>query len=983
MSKVALAVSLALLGAASGVAGRTARAQAGAGDEPRATAAEAVKVRFEIPQQALNRALNLFAQQADLRIVFDTAVAEGLTAPAVSGELTIRKALELLLARSKLTYRFMDARTVAIDVPPKTSQATEPSRSAQAGESTGEPSSIEQIAEIVVTGSRLRNLGDGPAPVTTFDRRRIEQLGVTQIADVLNYLPQQPFQVMEGNTFGGARAVQLRGLGLGTTLVLINGRRTVTSALQGGRNFFDLNMLPLAAVERIEVLSESASSVYGADAVGGVVNIILKDHIERPTVDLYYGGAEGGAEEQQASFAFSLPTERLRSAFMFDYFDRDPLYGDERDFSANADFTRFGSQDRRVTTANPGNICSLTGANLPGLSVPCAAVPAGSSGVDLTPADFAATAGSTNKYSPFSEASIAPAVKRATAAATAEMDLSDTVEAFGELMHVDRENVMFSEPATLTAVVPATNPFNPFGAPVLASYRFDSSLVGLREQVSEARAWRGVLGLTGTHSRWSWQMSGLYTRDKSTDVLRNQVDTARARAALSATDPAAALNVFQDGPGGSPELVRSLINTSPPVDRYESEARQVNGFVRGALLQLPTGELEALVGGEVRNEALIMSVSQLQPIDADRDTTSGFVELRVPVFGAAAPQSEGLTLSAAARHDDYDDFGSTFNPQLGLTWRPLSSLLLRASYGTSFRAPSLVELYLPPISIPGVPTLDPARGEVVGAEWVIAGNTQLEPEESETLSAGFVFTPGALEAFKFAASYWQLEQDGRVVRMSPTIALQLEAQFPQFVVRDTPTPADVAAVRPGRLLRVFNTSVNAGRLEASGVDLEVTYGFQSGFGRFTPGLGATWVNSFESADFPNQPMLDHAGVAQLGSLTVPEWRVVGSFAWSRRGVGVSTNVRYTSSYDDVFATTGLPTGRSIEPPVIVDMQASLDFGAQFGRGGWMDGLVLRAGGLNVFDSAPRFADVGGVYGYDTSQTDIRGRFLYLKLSKAF
>jgi iron complex outermembrane receptor protein len=983
MRKTALAVTVALF-AACGLAAEQGAAEAPAADDSKTAVPGTAKMRFNIPPQALNQALNLFAQQADLRIVFDTPAAEGVMAPQVEGELTVRKALELLLASSKLTYRFMDARTVAIDAPAKTTvnwSGAERIRLAQSDPPTSRSIALEQIDEIVVTGSRLRSTGEGPAPVTTFDQQRMKQLGVTQVADVLNYLPQQSFQLMEGNTFGGSRTVQLRGLGLGTTLVLINGRRTVTSALQGGRNVFDLNMLPLAAVERIEVLSESASSVYGADAVGGVLNIILKEQIDRPTADLYYGGAQGGGEEQQASVAFSLPTDRLRTVFVLDYFDSDPLFGNERDLSGNADFRRFGGADQRVATANPGNICSLTGANLPGLTQPCAAVPQGSSGVGLTPADFVATAGLTNRYSPFSQASITPAAKRASAMAAAQIDFNSVLGGFGELMYVDRENVASSEPATLTAVVPPSNPFNPFGQPVITSYRFDSEIVGLRDQISETDGLRGVLGLTGEHSSWDWQTSFLYTRENATNFIRNQTDPVRVQAALTETDPAAALNVFQDGPGGSPEFVRSLLDDSPPLERYRSEARQLSGFARSALFDLPAGEVEGLVGAEAREESLMLDNPQLLPIDADRDTASGFVELRVPVL--SSQHGQGLMLSAAGRYDDYDDFGSTFNPQFGATWQPLPSLLVRASYGTSFRAPSLVELYLPAITIPGVPLIDPARNEVVTVDLVFSGNENLDPEESETLSAGFVLTPSTWAGFKLAATYWRLAQDERVIRADPGTALRLESQFPELVGRAEATPADVAAGRPGRLLRVTSASVNAGRLDASGMDFEVSYDYQTRFGRWTPALSATWVASFESADLPDRPMVDRAGIAQLNGLTIPEWRMVGTLAWSRGGIGLSANARYTSSYDDVSARTAVATGDTVNPPVLVDLQASLDFGAQFARSGWTNGLVLRTGAFNVFDEAPRFAEVGGARGYDTGQGDLRGRFLYLRLSKAF
>ena len=164
-----------------------------------------------------------------------------------------------------------------------------------------------ELEEIVVTGSRLR--ASGSSTVTVFDRARIEELGASSVPDLLKYLPQQPFARGESSRFGGAQFVELRGIGADMTLVLINGRRAVTSAPQIASNAFDLNTLPISAIERIEVLSDGASAVYGADAVGGVVNIVLKRAIDEPQLDLRYGTARHGAEERRASLGAGMSSE--------------------------------------------------------------------------------------------------------------------------------------------------------------------------------------------------------------------------------------------------------------------------------------------------------------------------------------------------------------------------------------------------------------------------------------------------------------------------------------------------------------------------------------------------------------------------------------------------------------------------------------------------------------------------------------------------
>src|SRR5690606_39234292 len=168
--------------------------------------------------------------------------------------------------------------------------------------------------------------------------------------------------------FGGSQHAELRGLGADNTLVLINGRRAMPSAPSIASNAFDLNTIPLAAIERIEVLSDSASAVYGADAMGGVINLILRKEIPRPVLDVHFGGADGGAEERRISLSSGYSTARLRGSIVLDYFERETLLGEERERWRDQDFQRYGGVDRRSRAASPGTVSSLTTENLPGLS---------------------------------------------------------------------------------------------------------------------------------------------------------------------------------------------------------------------------------------------------------------------------------------------------------------------------------------------------------------------------------------------------------------------------------------------------------------------------------------------------------------------------------------------------------------------------------------------------------------------------------------
>lgn len=368
--------------------------------------ADALKQAIDIPAGELAAALKLLAKQSGADLVYRPEQVQGLQTSGVRGELSIEEAVTKLLEGTalKLSTDATGAMLIAAPLPAD-------------GRAADRISAVEStrlaLEEIVVTGTRLRLPQEqSTASVVIIDRERIDMLGVSSVAELLRYIPQASYTFSENVQIGGAQVAELRGLGVGTTLVLINGRRTVPSAANLAVNAFDLNTLPLAAVERVEVLSDSASSVYGADAVGGVINVILKREIPRPVIDVSVGSARGGALERRASLSGGIAGERLHAVLMLDYFDRDFLLGDERDRWADQDYRRFGSDDQRLPITNPGNVRSRTTANLPGLPSRFAAVPVGSSGVGLTPNDFLATAGQQNLASVFADTSIVSDAER-------------------------------------------------------------------------------------------------------------------------------------------------------------------------------------------------------------------------------------------------------------------------------------------------------------------------------------------------------------------------------------------------------------------------------------------------------------------------------------------------------------------------------------------------------------------------------------------
>lgn len=966
---------------------------------------------FDIPELPIIDALKEFTTQTGLLVSFwpDAQTDQTMLVGPLRGKYTAEAALNRLLAKSGLAYQRTNDRSLVVMAPsmlgaPRngvTPSEKEPVKQADGtpnlrDQSRPPPATViaagragatsvdqalwrEQFDEVIVTGSRIERSGEGPAPVQVFTKETFQLLGAATVQDVLRYTPQQPFTRAQHYYQSGAEYAQMRGIGVDTTLILINGRRVVPTSNSLVLNAVDLNTIPLAAVERIEVLSDSASAIYGADAMGGVINVVTKKQIPQPVVDVHFGGVEGGGETLRSSLSAGFETSRLRSSLILDYFEQDFLLGSQRERWKNQDYTRYGGTDYRSMAGTPGTIRSASGRNLPGLSSSFAAVPDGSTGLGLTPSDFAATAGVRNRTSLLSASSILSKAHQRSAAGFAEFDLTSDLTAFAQVLYTNRDTISLDESyAVLGATVPANNPFNPFGEAVVV----DMLLAGAptRQFVHEVELTRGVSGLRGSLGLdWEWEVAATASSETDDAYATNQVSAARVAAALAATDPAQALNPFVDGPGGSPELLASLV--APNERHHFSRGRQLSGFMRGPLFDLPAGSLDAVLGGEWRDESVIYG-DPVQSVDDGRHVTAAFAELSVPLVGSTPYQrGDVLSMSVAARLDDYSDFGSTVNPQFGLMWRPVPDLLLRGSFGTSFRPPSLYELRSPRLSAANVPLSDPARNNMLTSVTLVAGgNPSLRPIEADSMTAGFVLTPSEIPGLRLLGNYWKIHTNHRVTVLHYSQLLANEEVFGDRILRADPTPADVAAGRPGQLLQLDVSRMNFGRLTTSGIDIDASYNWATSLGTFTPRISATWVDEFVAVDIPGQAAIDRVGIAHTSG-SIPRWRVVSSLAWERGGLGLSATLDWRPAYLDANAS-GV-TDRRLSARTLVDLQGTFALDRLLPPGRAWDDFKLQLGVKNVFNEKPPFAEIGYAAGFDTSQGDLTGRLGYLKLSKGF
>jgi iron complex outermembrane receptor protein len=908
-------------------------------------------IAFDISGGTLLDVIKQFSEQTGIQVTADFGLPETQEYPvaALNESLSVEAALDRILEGSGLVAKWHTPRTVRIY--PKVA-----------------PRAFDGVNEVVVTGSRLRGWQDGPAPVRVYTRDDIDRLGVSSLSDLAGYFTQQPFSFGEWAQVSGAQHLQMRGLGVDTTLVLINGRRAPPSATSATLNAFDLNTIPLTAVERIEVLSDSASAIYGADAIGGVVNIILRKNIESPEIRLHYGGAAGGGEERRVSGSLGKAGERAKGSLTFDYFERGILVGAERDLWRNQDYTRFGGADYRVSAANPGNVYSLTDRPLPGLPTWQASVPAGSTGVGLTPDDFLDTAGVVSRESPSAAWSILPEFKRQSVFGAGEFSLSPSLSLFGEVLWGRGEIFAQSNrPSLLGQVVPEDNPFNPFDEAVAVDYSF----AGMKPSaaLTNAELTRLLLGAEGVYAHWDWELVLTNSIEDAETLRVNELDLSRVQAALSSTDPGQALNLFADGPAGDPALLASLIR-DPQEFNYFLGSLQLSGFLRGRLFRLPGGVSEFVLGGEWRKEKV--RFQDAWALDRARNITSWFTELRLPVI-------DGLSAKLALRADAYDDGKDSVNPQYGVVWQPTEGLLVRAAYGRSFRPPSLIELST--LRSEHVLAVADSRrnGLVSPVTFIAGGNPDLDNISGHSLTAGFVYGPNAWPGWKLGVHYWRVRMNNRIA-IPPIADLEaIEVMFPDRVTRARPTEEDILVGRPGQLLSVDTSLLNYGSLQTSGFDIDLSYEMNGGLGKLQTALSATWVDTYAVKEISSILPANRVGIANIQG-TIPRWRLVGSLTWEGNGWGAASRARFTPRYRDADLTGVMD--RHLRSRATVDFQAWVELDKLFAPGLFED-MKASAGVLNVFNRKADFANVGQFLGYDASLASLEYRQAYLRITKGF
>lgn len=971
-----------------------------------AFAADAKK-EFHIAADSPAAMLKQFTAQSGEQLLYSVESLADVKLTPVQGQLTSREALEQMVAGTNLRVA-VDRKNGALSLVRATSPNA-PSRRAEALAAQETRAKTKdgalQLEAYEVTGSRLRRdpATVGADPVLVYSRADIERTGSISIADFTNRLTQNSNE-LGGLTAGtttaplGARTtVNLRGLGNGTTLILINGRRMPRSGQGFNQDDYDINGIPIAAVERVEVLTDGASAVYGADAIGGVINIITRKNFHGTEATLQYGNTfHTDAAERAVSVSTGFSGEKYHGFLTASVSDRNSYGNDARAYTATANWAPSGGRDDRYGAyGGAGQVQTLDGSPLPGLTSDRAGIPNGQDGRNLTAAAFLPYDGVVEKLDHAAYADSVFETRLQSVRGNFSYEISPRVNLYFDGAYSIDRNYLVGAPPMASVIVPASNPFNPFGVDLYVTKTFYE--LGRSVTAYESRNANFTGGLRGELAgTWRYDTAYSFARQVSDNwaPLPSSIGSATADPLLALTSRAAALNVFGDGrtsPGNNPGVLESALGRAD----YKGTTQLATADLKidGTLWRLPMGDLRVALGGEYREEKTeFLDVNDTDTAfqqlakGADREVVSGFSEVLLPVVNPAwqLPLLSAFDLQFAGRVDRYPRFGEQFSPKISARWKPFASLTVRASVGSGFKTPTLYQLEQPVTTrtgrvTPARPPIDRARNETLTRNVLIknGGNIDLLPEQSDSESLGVIYEPAFAKGLSLSADYYHIDFQDRVVFF--VNSQDILDYFPDRITRGAPTPADVAAGRPGAITGVDLRAVNLARSEAEGIDFRLAFDHRTAAGRWQFTAEATRILSFVDQAAPGSPRLERADTP-----THPKWRANTSLFWSRGAYEAGVNWHYVASTGQSPSVAAPPLPKRIGSASEFDVQFSYDFGrgtADAARrwASLLRGVKLTVGIRNVFDTEPPRTNGDGGF----ARLDPRQRRYQLSLRKTF
>ncbi|KTG24226.1 TonB-dependent receptor [Idiomarina sp. WRN-38] len=873
----------------------------------------------------------------------------------------------------------------------------------------------EEVERIQVTGSRIKRTDlEGDLPVTVIDRESLELSGDISVADVIRgttFNSAGSFRPQSGSSAQGVSSVDMRGLGANRTLVLIDGRRLPKSPATGSTQ--DLNSIPLAAVERIEILSDGASAVYGSDAIGGVINVVLRDDFNG--VELKLGSADvslpsDGGDREEGSIVFGSSSDKIQVLGGVSWNNRDIIFENAYPWNEPG-FSVYGNNFTDILTPAQNDVVADFAENnpddedttirdlIPGYMPGFNAIPGacdipnyrlGSNGQTIN-GEGAQACGYNFNATNANEASTG----NKSIFLRGDYQINDDWNIYFSGSNAQTKSFGRYAPSlndtnrTISADSP-NNPTNPDGnvydprtadadgnpQPRQVNYWHRFAALGNRDNNVEMKVNDLLFGAQGYVGMFDIDFGVRRNTTRTTEIGENYLLSSQARnyvndGSYDLRDPLGTR--FE----GNPELAEEYLETYGRT--YQDTLRGINvttsrrgkfdqeeAYVSAGfdVYEINGGMIQMVVGADYRKEIYADKYDSLSESGSvggsSGSSAAGERYVRAGYFETLFPITMDFEVTLAGRYDDYSDYGSDFSPKLSARWSVNEDLVLRGSWGQGFRAPSLDILTAQPsLSADSISDEDTcvAFGQEpncqVQVQSTVISNPDLQSEQSEQMAFGLAYQ--ATDYLDFSVDYYDIEIEERISTLGAQTLINRAAQ-------GDPIPAAFSVTRDpatNGITGVVRGSVNEGTLTTNGVDFNIRSNFDFGSaGSLVQNLQASWVNEYRFDDGRNF----------VGDQDLPEYRANLSNVYRINNFDFAWNINHIASVDGPSGENDLVASWTTH-----DVQAgyTTDFGTKF---------VI--GARNVFEKEPQLIGYGG-RNYNFNLYDAYGRIAYFRVTQTF
>ena len=866
------------------------------------------------------------------------------------------------------------------------------------------------IEEVLIVGSRIKRSDEVAAsPVQTLDSEDLRLSGSLSLGETLQELPSVGASLNSNGSAGtshGTSSINLRYLGENRALVLVNGHRWVNgTGTRGFRDFVDMNTIPQAIVDRVEVLQDGATAVYGADAIAGVVNIHTHKTYEGMKVTATYGqSSEGDRDTTNIDLLAGMNLGESNWMLGITHVKQDPIYTQDRDLTAIPLNGLAAGTPEGLFREN--GLSGVTGMTATGTNI---TRDPGTDGSVLS--NWRNTVSASDRYNRYHNNYVVGPLERTAVYLQNRTPLSDSLEFTLEALYNKRESdqQFSSVPPTIRGgsrgFMIANDPsVNPFGIEFSGSdFRVDNFFVdnGYRVNAQEVETLRFAAGLNGEMDNgWSWDAFVSWAENEGTFTSNNQINLDKLALGMRACDTTGLTGIDDLSSGCVPvnlfnpltaEMVDYINFTGN--DKNKTEQTDLSFNITGDLLEMSAGTLAFAAGFEYREESGLDTPDSTINSDprvntyrtttsAPRDGTDGEYDLTELYVEFSIPLLESLHMDLASRYSDYSTFGDTTNSKVGLSWQATDDLMLRSTWAEGFRAPSILEMFegYRETSIPVSDPCDTVSGTggpgcsgipsgytqpTANVPASVGGNPDLEPETSENVTVGLVYTPSFIEGTSLTVDWYNIEVEDTISSYGAQNLLDLCASSGQrcgLISRDA----------TGEITRVTDGPINLNTTEVSGYDVVIRHARELAGGDLDLTLSASRLLHLEQTSTLNDGSTlveDKVGTAASRE-SYPDWRANFSAKWRKDNWAANYSARYIGDTEEMVS--GEP--RYIGSVVYHNVSAVYSFNDQ---------LSLKLGIDNVADKQPPVSLTNLNINFDQQTYTAVGRYYYLQLSYDF